>query len=344
MVHSERAVIAEHPLRSDEAVVVQKWEPGTERRQPPKEWNGPRVAYPPQCFHALFEQQVQRTPDAIAVACGDETLTYVQLDRKANQLAHWLQGRGVGPDVLVGLYVERSPEMLVGLLGILKAGGTYLPLDPAYPPERLAFMLQDSRTPLLLTQQALSDRLPGLPERRLCLDSDWETVRSASEDAPRSAVGLQHLAYVIYTSGSTGIPKGVMISHGALTNYACWAVEAYALAEGSGCPIHSSLAFDLTVTGLFPPLLAGKTVSLLRQEEALSALGSALVQSPDFSLVKITPAHLELLQAQVPTQAAARATRRFVIGGEALLGESLAFWRKHAPATRIINEYGPTET
>src|SRR5437764_14266992 len=308
-------------------------------------WNATQRAYPQEmCVHELFEQQAQRQPQALAVVQGEACLSYGQLDRRANQLAHYLRQLGVGPDVLVGLCVERSLEMVVGLLGILKAGGAYLPLDPAYPQERLAFVLQDAQTLLLLTQQRLLPKLPPTAQGVVCLDRDWQRIAGQSEQKPLSGVTAENLAYVIYTSGSTGKPKGTMILHRGLLNYLSWCCQAYEASAGTGSPLHPPLGLDLSVTSLFSPLLAGQCITLVAEEQGAEALASALRTGADFSLVKLTPAHVQLLSQALRPQEAAVSTRALIIGGEALLAEQLAFWRQHAPATRLINEYGPTET
>jgi amino acid adenylation domain-containing protein len=309
------------------------------------EWNQTAREYPRGlCAHQLFEAQARRTPDAVAVVFGDERLTYAELEGRANQLARRLRALGVGADSLVGLCVERSAEMVVALLGVLKAGGAYLPLDAAYPKERLSFMLEDSGVSVLLTQERLADSLPAHGARLVRLDADWkEVARESAEGLPAIALPAS-LAYVIYTSGSTGRPKGVMVSHGGLVNYLSWCAAAYATAEGEGSPVHSPLGFDLTVTSLFSPLVSGRRVVLLPESRDIDGLVSALRTGGDFGLVKITPAHLEALAARLPAAEAAGRARTFVIGGEALRRETLAFWRRHAPATRLINEYGPTET
>jgi amino acid adenylation domain-containing protein len=292
--------------------------------------------------HHLFEAQVKRTPDAVALVCGEVELTYRQLNERANQLAHELMRLGVGPNSLVGICVERSPEMVVALLATLKAGGAYMPLDPTYPRDRLAFMINDARASVLLTQSDLVETLPLHGGPRICLDSDWKSIEKNSTDNLNTRIGADSLAYVIYTSGSTGQPKGAMITHRGLTNYLNWAAEAYAVADGCGAPMHSSISFDLTVTSLFTPLVVGRSVFLL--PDGIQALATALTERSNYSLVKITPAHLRALAALLPADDIAGRVRALIIGGEALHFESLSFWRRHAPATRIINEYGPTET
>ncbi|WP_198299668.1 non-ribosomal peptide synthetase [Tumebacillus avium] len=292
------------------------------------------------CVHRLIEEQAARTPDAIAVVCGAERLTYRQLDQKANALSHRLAELGVGPDVLVGLYLERSVEMAVALLAVWKAGGAYVPIDPAYPLERTAFVLEDAQVPVLLTQERLSARLPGTSASIICIDG----VAEESAMPAASGVTSSHLAYVIYTSGSTGRPKGVLIEHRGLVNYLTWAADAYAVREGIGAPVHSSLAFDLTVTSLLTPLISGGQVVMVPETEDLTALGDALLAQTNFGVVKITPAHLQLLGDHLRPEQLAGRTRTLVIGGEALPADLLAVWREHAPETLLVNEYGPTET
>ena len=316
-----------------------------ERQQLLVEWNATQVEYPREgCLHQLFEAQVERTPNAIAAVCGGARLTYRELNQRANQLAHYLRTRGVGPEVLVGICVERSLELMVGLMGILKAGGAYVPLDPTYPKERLAFMLADSQVSVLLSQQQLLASLPDHDAHVICLDSDWEPIATQSLANLDSGAGPDNLAYVIYTSGSTGTPKGTLITHHGLVNYLYWCLAAYPVEAGCGSPVHSPLAFDATITALFSPLLVGRTVYLLPETSDLEAISAALRQTHDLSLIKITPAHLTLLSQQLSPADVATLTRALVIGGENLTAEQIAFWRQHAPATRIFNEYGPTET
>jgi amino acid adenylation domain-containing protein len=339
--------------------------------------------------HDKFERQVELTPDAIAVECvpassspspslslsqlpspsaspaaagegGRVRLTYRELNRRANQLAHDLRDCGVGPDTLVGVCLTPSIDLVVALLAVLKAGGAYLPLDPAYPVDRLAFMVRDAGIRILLTTHALKDRLPAeADDMAIYLDDEEEIAadgvaaraagRSADEN-PVRIVASDHLAYVIYTSGSTGLPKGAMITHGGLGNYLSWALDAYRVAEGSCAPVNSSIAFDATITSFFAPLLAGGRVILLPEDGVIETLAEVLRTTSDVSLVKITPAHLEVLAQQLaPELSKVKAdgsfgVNAFVIGGEAVRTDMLASWQQAAPRTRLINEYGPTET
>ncbi len=311
--------------------------------------NATAAAYPATaCYHQLVEAQVARTPEAVAVQFMDQRLTYRELDRRANQLAHDLRGRGVGPGDVVALCLERSLDMPVALLGIWKAGAAFLPLDPSFPHERMAFMLHDTQAGLLLTQARLRPQLAGLDATLICLDEDWPSIAAHPADAPpESAVTAEHLAYVIYTSGSTGRPKGVMIPHRGLVNYLYWALEAYGAANGRGAPVQSSIAADAIFPSLFAPLMVGTTVVLLPGTEAvegLEALAAALQEHRPFSLVKITPTQLEALNQLLPHTSSNDWVRTLVVGAEALRGDTVQFWQTHQPETILLNEYGPTET
>ncbi|WP_208491975.1 non-ribosomal peptide synthetase [aff. Roholtiella sp. LEGE 12411] len=329
--------------------------PPNELQQLLVDFNHTQADYPKnKCIHQLFEEQVNRTPDNIAVVYVDaqsaasqrvnQQLTYSELNIRANQLAHYLQQLGVKPEVPVGICVERSLEMVIGLLGILKAGGAYLPIEPTYPKERQAFILQDAQIPVLLTQQHLAANLPIEKTQVICLDTDWETITQQLIDNPVSDITTLNLAYIIYTSGSTGKPKGTLIHHQGLVNYLSWCTQAYNVDQGTGTIVHSPLGFDLTITSLFPPLLVGNQVEILSENQGIETLGNALRDRSNLSLVKITPAHLKLLSQMLLPQEAAGRTRAFIIGGENLLAEDIAFWREFAPDTMLVNEYGPTET
>ncbi|HVG10073.1 MAG TPA: amino acid adenylation domain-containing protein, partial [Thermoanaerobaculia bacterium] len=268
-----------------------------------------------------------------------------ELAARSDRLATHLRALGIGPDVIVALFLERSVDLVVALLAVLKAGGAYLPLETSLPCPRLSFLLEDSRAPLLLTRTRL---LPALPEhscRVVCLDDLPESGREAGLAVQPTADNptADNLAYVLYTSGSTGNPKGVAVTHRGLANYLLWAADVYPAGEGRGAPVHSPVSFDLTVTSLFLPLLAGRCVELVPEEEGVEGLAAALAEG-GFGLVKLTPSHLDVLQRLLPPERVSGCAGAFVIGGEPLSGEQLAFWRLHAPGLRLINEYGPTET
>ncbi|MBE8964964.1 amino acid adenylation domain-containing protein [Nostocales cyanobacterium LEGE 12452] len=316
-----------------------------ERQELLIEFNNTQSVFPiNKCFHQLFAEQVDRTPENIAIIYQNQQFTYQELNSRANQLAHYLQKLGVKPDVMVGLCVERSPLMLIALLGILKAGGAYVPIDPSYPLERKAFILNDSQMPVLLTQQHIIVDLATNGIKVICIDSDWETINQQKNENPIATTSELNLAYIIYTSGSTGKPKGTLIPHQGLVNYLSWATQRYAVEQGVGTLVHSPLGFDLTITSLFSPLLVGGTVELLSEQQGIETLSQALNKSSNLSLVKITPAHLDLLKQQLSKEEIANKTRAFIIGGENLLAENITFWQDVAPDTILVNEYGPTET
>jgi amino acid adenylation domain-containing protein/non-ribosomal peptide synthase protein (TIGR01720 family) len=317
-----------------------------ERRQLLVEWNDTRAAYPQsETLHGLIELQVERSPDSIAVVFEDQVWTYSALDRWANQLARRLTVLGVKPNVPVGLFMERGPAMVAAILGILKAGGAYVPLPRDYPRERLKFMLNDCGATLLLTQDHLKNELPADTVTVEYVDRDGlQDAIGATRPRPAVAVTASDLAYVIYTSGSTGLPKGTMIEHGGVVNYLAWCIQAYPVVEGSGSPVQSSIGFDATVTSLISPLITGRRVVLLPEAQEIDALAASLSSDSDFGLVKLTPAHLKMLVSMVPEATAQGGTRSFIIGGEALMSDDIEFWRTHAPRTRLVNEYGPTET
>ncbi|HEX2079519.1 MAG TPA: amino acid adenylation domain-containing protein, partial [Longimicrobium sp.] len=305
---------------------------------------GEAVEYADPPVHHAFAEQAARTPDAAALVFGGRTMTYAELDRRANGLAHRLRGLGVGPEMRVGLHLERSPEMVVAILGVLKAGGAYLPLDPAYPAERLSYMLEDSGAAVLLTQEKLRGALP-VPTgvEVLTLDGDAADI-AAPPETPSIPCSLfpvpSQLAYVLYTSGSTGRPKGVAVEHAPLAAYLGWATRTY---PGRSSAVHSSLSFDLTVTSLFVPLLTGGTVDLVEETDAVEMLGRRLQREEPYGMLKLTPTHLRVLGEQL-REGAGGGAECLVVGGEALLGEQLEWWRARFPETVLVNEYGPTET
>jgi len=303
------------------------------------EWNATAAAYPREkCVHELFAAQAARTPEAVAVVFEDRQLSYGELDRRSNQLAHHLRGLGVGPETVVGLCVERSLEMVVGLLGILKAGGAYLPLDPRYPRERLAYMLADACCLVVVTQAGLTAQLPQHEGAVVCLDAAWAEIARQPASAPASGAGPDNLAYVIYTSGSTGKPKGVMVRHGGVTNYLDYASTTYAVAAPSRALVSTPLSFDATLTSLIVPLVSGQPTRLLPDNEELDALGAMLRAGDNFGLLKVTPTHLDVLKQTMPVSTFAEQRCAVVIGGEALMADTVQLWRQHAPQTRFFNE------
>jgi len=309
------------------------------------EANATQEEVPVAYFHRMFEAQMERTPDATALKQDNRRMTYRELNERANQLANFLRSSGIGLESLVGVFMHRSPEMMVALLGVLKSGGAYVPLDPTYPLERLQFMAADAGVKIVLTEKRLAGTLAISGITEITLESSWDSL-IAPLPAENHSVPLHplNLAYVIYTSGSTGRPKGVMITHLGITNYVRWAADAYRAANGRGALVHSPIGFDMTLTGLFPPLVVGKSVELLSEAPGVERLKEKLLEEKGFSLIKITPAHLELLNRQLPPEALQGRTGTLVVGADALSAEALSLWRAQVDGTNIINEYGPTET
>ncbi|MDY7077385.1 MAG: amino acid adenylation domain-containing protein, partial [Chloroflexota bacterium] len=320
-----------------------------ERRQLLVEWNGTEVEYPHDlCVHELFEARVEQTPDAIAVIFADQStnlqpyqLTYAELNRQANRLAHYLQKLGVGPDALVSICVERSFEMVVGMLGILKAGGAYVPMDPANPPGRLAFMLEDTQVPLLLTQAHLADKLLNLKSpisnlQVICLDTDWELVARESFEDPVSGATPGDLAYVIYTSGSTGRPKGVLLEHRGFCNQVVGWARHFEVKPRDRVLQFLSFGFDGSIVEFFPTLVSGATLHLIPRQMALSLPDlHQLLQEQEITSLAMTPSALAVLPSEdLPS------LKTVISGGEKCTREVAARW---ASDRRFANVYGPTE-
>jgi amino acid adenylation domain-containing protein len=304
------------------------------------EWNQTEADYPrDKCVHQLFEAQAERTPDAIAVVFEDQQLTYRELNERSNQLAHHLRKLGIGPDVLVGLCVERSLEMLVGLLGILKAGGAYVPLDPTYPKDRVRFVLADTQTPMLITQQRLCVDL-GSETRDctfICLDADFETIAKAATENPKSGVGPGNLAYVIYTSGSTGKPKGVAIEHHSSVMLVNWAHEVFSARECAGVLFSTSICFDLSVFEVFVPLSRGGKIILADNALQLPTLPAA----KDVTLVNTVPSAIKEL---VRLQALPSSVCTVNLAGEPLGVDLVKEIYQLPGVVKVYDLYGPSET
>nr|WP_245511968.1 non-ribosomal peptide synthetase [Rhizobium ruizarguesonis] len=320
--------------------------PAEERSYLLEELNRTEADYPSDlCVHELFEAQVRRAPDAVALVFEEQSISYGALNADANRLAHHLIELGVRPDQPVAICVERSPAMVVGLLAILKAGGAYVPLDPAYPSERLRQLLDDAGPRRLLCdatgRAALgAEAIADLSVVDLNAATPAWADQSADDPDPH-ALGLtaRHLAYVIYTSGSTGTPKGVMVEHRGMTNYLSWARESYAPTSSS--VVSSSLAFDATVNSLFAPLVAGGHALLTKEGDEVEGIRSRV--GIPCGLVNVTPILLDVLGQQLQSAGDASQVEVLVIGGEALSSSTVELWRHIQPAARMVNEYGPTE-
>jgi amino acid adenylation domain-containing protein len=300
------------------------------------------------CFHQLFARQATQTPHAVAVTYGTRSLTYGELDEKSGRLSRYLSEAGVGKKSRVGIHLRRSPEVLIGLLGVLKAGAAYVPLEAGLPPQRLRYLLEDSRVEWVLVESGL---MAGLPLSGVDVvvmdgassDAGW-LEEFATADEPRERATPDSLAYILYTSGSTGQPKGVMVEHRGLTNYLSHAAEAY-LAEGvMGSVVSSPLGFDATLTTLLAPLVAGRRVELLPDDErTISQLAGRLFGAAEALLFKLTPAHLEALQYLEKPVETGQAAHVIVVGGEQLGAGLLTKWKGELPHASFVNEYGPTE-
>ncbi|MFF7656621.1 amino acid adenylation domain-containing protein [Streptomyces sp. NPDC007983] len=304
------------------------------------QWHVNEADWPASHTLELFEEQAAATPDAIAVRCGPQRLTYRELDERAACFAGRLARQGVGPGDTVGVLLGRGSDVLGASLGTWKAGAAYVPIDPEFPADRIAYMLQDSLAAAVISEDALASALDGLWQGPLVLAGAVE-----DEDAEAPAVGSdpEATAYVIYTSGSTGRPKGVQVPHRGLAGHLRWAVRDLAVHGSTGAPVFSSTAFDLVVPNLYAPLLCGQPVHMLPRDLPVADLGRALAESGPFSFIKLTPGHLELLTHQLSTEQAASLAGVLVVAGEELPVRLAEHWRGVLGDGRLINEYGPTE-
>ena len=318
-------------------------------------WNLTARDYPNnQSLHRLFEAQVVRTPNEIAVVLDTEedvsfgiqdsqnTLTYQQLNQQANQLAHYLRSVGVTSDTLVGIFLERSREMIVSVLGILKAGGAYVPIDPTTPRERIDGMLVDAGISLVLTSANLVSKLPFTVNNTFALDTNWQRLGQLPSENLTFETQSSQLAYVLFTSGSTGRPKGVMVEHRQIVNY-IYAMLATCVPAGSSCAMVQPLTVDSCLTMLFPPLLSGGILHLVSKNRAFDAHAlAAYFQAHPIDCLKIAPSHLAVLQLEVPPEQL-MPRQRLIIGGEASQLTWVQQLQHLKPDCQIFNHYGPTE-
>ena len=316
----------------------------TERRQLLFEWNQTGESYRSQvCLHQLFSEQVKRTPEAVAVVFENEELSFAELENRSNQLAHHLRSRGVGPEVLIGVCMERSVEMVVALLGILKAGGAYVPLDPGYPPERLSFMLADAGVKILLTQRSVELDLGVNDLDRIYLGKDGQRFLSEPTTPPEHDAQPQHPAYVIYTSGSTGKPKGVVITHRAICNHMQWMQKEFPLTHGDCVLQKTPISFDASVWEFYAPLLAGACLVLARPNGHKNPLYLIqTIQRHEVTTLQLVPSSLRLLLDE-PALAQCHSLKRVFCGGEPLTRDLVERFSARSTAD-LINLYGPTET
>ncbi|MBE9120384.1 amino acid adenylation domain-containing protein [Tychonema sp. LEGE 07199] len=320
-----------------------------ERLQLLFEWNNTGINYSQNgCVHRLFEVQAAKNPDAVAVQFECQSFTYRELNNRANQLAHYLLSFGVKPDAIVGVYIERSLDAIVAILGVLKAGGAYLALDPNYSKERLNFMLEDAGVQVLLTQTQLAANLPAQKITVICLDAEWEKISPQHQSNPDSAVGPENLAYIIYTSGSTGKPKGVMVQHHSLANYTQAASVEYAIEANDRILQFASLSFDVSAEEIYPCLTRGATL-VLRENSMSDSISSFLQKCREWEItvLNLPTAYWHEFTAMLSTktQEFPPSVRLTIIGGEAALPASLDRWQKCvSEKVRLVNAYGPTET
>ncbi|WP_460110740.1 amino acid adenylation domain-containing protein [Streptomyces sp. YKOK-J1] len=317
-----------------------------ERREVLVEWNGVVGPYPDTAtVHRLIEERVAACPDAVAVTYGGRRWTYGDINARANQLAHHLRGIGVGPDTLIAVCLERSPDLIATLLGILKAGAAFVPLDPDYPTDRITYMVSDTDTPLIITSTDLAHRLPDTIDHIL-VDTQWP---AGSTENPRPVASPDDLAYVIYTSGSTGKPKGVALEHRGVVNYLHWCDQNYPahIPGGIGSVLYSSVTFDLTITALFLPLIQGQQLAIPvtgPDQTAFDAAIDLICTNTPISFLKATPSHLEVLAAHLESRDARHHITTIVAGGENLTPQLVArLLKASSTATTISNEYGATE-
>jgi amino acid adenylation domain-containing protein len=308
-----------------------------------EDWNRTSTEYPADKTVAdLFERQAAASPESIALDYTGRQLSYAELNQRANRLAHYLQARGVGPEVLVGLYLERGPEMIVGLLAILKAGGAYLPLDLDYPPPRIGFMLEDAGVPVLLTLSGLRDQLPEYAGELVCLDSDWSRIEEESGENPDSSASADSLAYVIYTSGSTGTPKGVEIPHRAI-NRLVRNTDYYQVEATDRIVQASSVSFDAATFEIWGALLNGAQLVGIDKDVLLNSKSlAAFLQEQSITALFLTTALFNQVAREAP--GAFSGLRCLMFGGEAVDPGAVREVVKHQPPARLLHVYGPTES
>jgi aspartate racemase len=313
------------------------------------QWNQTETEFPRElCIHELVEAQAARTPNAIAVEYADQRLTYRELVERANQLAHFLRRRGVERESRVGICLRRSLELPVALLAVLKAGGACVPLDPAYPKERLEYMLEDSQTALVLTQPGLLAEVTDFNAEMVTLDADWNSFSRESTENVRSDVKPDNLAYLIYTSGSTGKPRGVLLTHLGLVNHNAAAVKLFGITPADRMAQFASISFDIAIEEIFPTWIAGAAL-VIREEDASLAVGDFLrwVSERKVTALDLPTAYWHELVGELSesTLKLPESLRIVIVGGEKASSTKLAAWRKVAGSrVRWVNTYGPTET
>ncbi|MBL1087743.1 AMP-binding protein, partial [Streptomyces actinomycinicus] len=335
-----RAMVADPAARMSTIDVLGE----EERHRILVEWNDTAAEVEPATLPGLVQDQAKRTPDAVAVVAGGVELSYAELNERANRLARFLIGRGVGPERFVAVQMPRSVELVVALLAVAKAGGAYMPVDPGYPDDRKAFMVADAAPVVVLTSDGVDVGDVGgtdvvvLDEPAVIRQVAQQPATDVTDDERREPLRREHPVYVIYTSGSTGRPKGVVVEHRSVVDYLAYTRKTYSAAEGVAL-VHSPVAFDLTVTALYTPLVSGGRIVMAGLEDEDAETAALLSRTPN-TFLKATPSHLPLLE-NLPADYSP--SGHLLLGGEALHSEGLHKWRAQHPHAVVSNVYGPTE-
>ncbi|WP_433449947.1 amino acid adenylation domain-containing protein [Streptomyces sp. CA-142005] len=314
-----------------------------ERRRLVADWNDTAWTTDDRTVFELFEDRARTAPERVALAFGEHTVGYGELDTAANRLAQHLRTRCVGAESRVAVLLDRGPDLVTALLAVWKASGAYVPIDPAYPAERIAAMCEAAGVRTVVTSSVYAKRFTASGVRVVCLDTDADDIAARPGAAPARTRDLDRLAYTVFTSGSTGVPKGVEVTHRGLANHVAWAARELAGHDYGGAALFSSVAFDLVVPNLWAPLVTGQRLFLLPQDTDMSELGKRLAEAAPFSFLKLTPGHLDILAHQLSPAQASALTPLTVVAGEPFTRAALERWRELAPDMLLINEYGPTE-
>jgi len=321
----------------------------SEKQQILIDWNNTAVEYPRDlCVHQLVEHQAERTPSATAVRCSGQALSYRDLNSRANQVACYLSKLGVGPDVPVGIFLDRSLNLAITLLAVLKSGGTCVPLDPQYPGERLAFMLEDAQVAVLVTDENLLGKIDRVTGHTVCLGRDWEAIQRERNQIPRAEVAPEDLAYIVYTSGSTGKPRGVQLPHRGLVNHHVAATKIYGLQPSDLVLQFSSISFDISIEEIFPTWVAGGTVVFRTDETPLAASGFLRwIGEQRITVLNLPTAYWHELVHELSESSTASlpgSLRMVIVGGEKASSTAFSSWlRVSRGKVRWVNTYGPTE-
>ena len=301
------------------------------------EFNDTAAVYPDVCVHDLVARRAEQQPNAVALVFGTEQITYRELNARANQVAHYLIKRGAGPDVLVGIFAERTPDLVIGILGILKSGSAYVPIDPSYPKDRLRYILEDAQAPIVLTQTSLAGELTGFAGEIICLDDDWAKIALEPETNPITQVTRENLAYVLFTSGSTGRPKGVALEHRTPVTFIHWAQEVFTPEELSAVMFSTSVCFDVSMCEMFVTLSAGG--KLIMAANALEI--DSLPAKDEITLINVVPSVMAEL---VRSGGVPNSVQTVNLAGEALPDALVEEIYATTAVRRVVNLYGPTET